>query len=1129
MVVVPASAGGDLLFVLQTDNQWQLFAVDTVERSTYKLREAAADSVSAPAMADLSTLFYREHVLTANLQLCSGGDSSCAILVGIWEGWLSVLTILEQAPGQIDIDLRKSSDVLSVTGLNLAPRVVGIATWTTRQGRCGMDPMGNPAVAILYADDHLKVLNFRCVNIDINAARLLDGPWQLENVAPVELERGCTVLGLSELPGAGAVDPGVLLVSTADDATDGCCTVTYICEDGSNYVSTLIACETADSGAQQAPLAWGVSMGVPRDRRRILLLFSSTHIVLLDIMAVATESQLQLAVARLDSAQSKVADTCYDWLVYSGDNQVSAWSINGHGIGINLGLGDLEDAAQKSVCISSSLPHRQAANQRSGARAHAPPFDESARVFRSVNCSTTFPSLGARAMLSCANADTEILKLEPATSGDRDRSLACGCAAGYHGTLAVGELSCELSDRTDGEGPIVGGATRLMTLCARGKTDAGFVICSYDALRSTHVLDVSDADSWTAATIPGLFTDSPTLAITRAKDGSIVQITDTEVIRIADGRIVDQFKLAEKNDCEAGINAIGCALLDESANRILLSMGTTLFCGEMQLGWEESLGKGQFRCGDQISALASGLSGRLVAYSEWNTNRICMLDCAKSGSLKRREATVRATALPRALQFLPCEAGSNRLLVGLADGHLMCCATTEEGLACLHVVRVGQTPVSLTLFSRRIGWACILASSSHGLVVSASEDSGGGTGLQFSRLRTQARILSLVRLSGGEDSQQQSEPVGYSEQVVWISEPEPGAGEQRLHAGSLDFALRLRWRERQLHRTPVLIATHHASGLLLLVTEDHTRVGDGVAQPIAEWPHFIHALRAYDANSLEQCGFMEMKPGHVCTALHNLEGVLPPDCFALATSAVGTESVGDGLRLGAGVCMLSVLKLKATRPDAFSRQILHFELHSSYVVGQDLSSAINVMTPCHDRDEQPAVGIAYGKNIQILRVTVNRAAEGLTPQFTFTAITRKTLTAGSATSLTYTSGYFLASELQPRHSLFRWHDDTSRSPCLVIVATDSGPHCGSESLIICNTIRAGPVVGGGGGGVDAASSAGRRRRRRGMIVYAVVGHPTGGISVLKHAADQELDVSEVLPDDADEVRKSFVHIATTMY
>lgn len=164
---VPGGAGGgDLLFAVKADSSWQLLRVDGNGRDKSTLFVQAQGQVTPPVAADKATLFHRQHLLCIGMPLHQRGEY--AVLLGIYDGWLAAVIVAGAEHGQqSDINLSSAHAALPVSGLNCPPRIIAAAAVAGR--RChplgdpeaGYDPMGNPAVALLYADDDLKVLHLR--------------------------------------------------------------------------------------------------------------------------------------------------------------------------------------------------------------------------------------------------------------------------------------------------------------------------------------------------------------------------------------------------------------------------------------------------------------------------------------------------------------------------------------------------------------------------------------------------------------------------------------------------------------------------------------------------------------------------------------------------------------------------------------------------------------------------------------------------------------------------------------------------------------------------------------------------------------------------------------------------------
>jgi hypothetical protein len=209
---LPSPAGSaDMVFALGRNLEWQVLQL---QRGGFE--PCASGALTLPVCGTSAPLFG-----CAEVQCCRlpGDAGAWAILLSVWSNWLTVLdvgagTLPAERRRQTDVPLAKCGDALPVSGA-LAPRILQLATWADANSGCesACDPCGNPAVAIVYADDTLQVLHLSCVNIDLAQAALLPGPWELQNIGITELERQCVLVPVRTNGGhRDAVPAGVLVV-----------------------------------------------------------------------------------------------------------------------------------------------------------------------------------------------------------------------------------------------------------------------------------------------------------------------------------------------------------------------------------------------------------------------------------------------------------------------------------------------------------------------------------------------------------------------------------------------------------------------------------------------------------------------------------------------------------------------------------------------------------------------------------------------------------------------------------------------------------------------------------------------------------------------------------------------------
>eukprot|EP01052_Picozoa_sp_SAG31_P017651 SAG31_NODE_1217_length_9319_cov_20.281345_2_plen_235_part_00 len=130
----------DLLFVLRTDSSWQLLRIDEESRGKCRLLQDASGRLSPPPSVPNTDLFHRrEGPLCVSLPLLACCASTCApgrsaakidastgtegsgghaVVVGIYYGWLAVVTIVRGSRtdigDQVDLALADAGDVLPV-------------------------------------------------------------------------------------------------------------------------------------------------------------------------------------------------------------------------------------------------------------------------------------------------------------------------------------------------------------------------------------------------------------------------------------------------------------------------------------------------------------------------------------------------------------------------------------------------------------------------------------------------------------------------------------------------------------------------------------------------------------------------------------------------------------------------------------------------------------------------------------------------------------------------------------------------------------------------------------------------------------------------------------------------------
>eukprot|EP01052_Picozoa_sp_SAG31_P017652 SAG31_NODE_1217_length_9319_cov_20.281345_3_plen_1115_part_00 len=1038
------------------------------------------------------------------------------------------------------------------------------------------------------------MLNLRCINIDLKAAKLLDGPWGLENVAPVEVESTCAIVSL---PG------GVLLATGCGSTGSERYTATFVHCDGSGVGSTSFssgrssALRSGDRIARQQNTllsairrrSTGLDLQQPAENAVLLAATPWKIEVSLEAPSKANlctpgevEHTVTVTVTELPEIPAP-SDAGYGWLTSAGAT-ITAWcsSCVGVSLVVDQSSESLAAAAAEKVSLRSQLGELTDG------------WTESAAPTQ-LNCSAMFTALGAHFVSAgnqseCSRAETiGGAALDSAStctaSISIDRSLAAGYGIGTAGTLAVCELGAGLEDFTAASGPTVPCATRLFVVSCK-VSHRSFLICSCDAMRISRVLDISDARAWHPSTLPGLQTDAPTLAVGRlmghgaTEAGIVCQLTDTDILMMGSTGTLEQkvSALELASVAEDGIVAgskpvFGCATIDSAAGIVIATIGKIAFCW----GCSEPLlsismnNWVAFIAADNISAVAiskepKGCNSR-IAYGEWCSNRIISgklrHDCQAITfeNFSSDSAYVHAPALIRSLQFY----GPTALIAGLASGIVLICEHTTGGLSQRQAIRIGRTPVSLCLFAGRNGSRngsnpedgaenFVFCASSHGLVVSGSTD------LTFSRVRAPSPIIGAVALPGSTVS---------TMNMAWITSEEHdpcGQGEQRLVAGRIDPDAKPRWRRRRIGSTPLLLCEHPATGLLIVATEE--TVVEGEAQTISsDTPsEQYHTLRVYDPNTLSMRGQMKLEPNHFVTAMHNLrvwyghaspnrgnvlqqDPKLPSDCFAVATvlqqqPQLQREQHSKTAGIIGGRAALSILRLRQRwAGEVVARQAVVLESlkGGSCVVGDGLDGAVSCVEPCRDRDGNMAIAVAHGSVFSIFGVTAAhvsaadagttvgngsdgcRSSSGIELQVRLDLLAERHTVAGSATALSFCEGYFLCSELQPGLSLFRWHDDHSRPAALILVARSMDPSAkgttaasspsflyGLESLLLSNR-HSDSNVGNGCSVAGVAS----RRQRRGLVLWVIACGARGGVTVLEHAAERELEVSEIPADSAD--------------
>ena len=283
MRAVPmAHRSKDLLFVLSCNMRWQLLGLEPGSRGRAcggpRLAQRLAGSLTPPAGESATTLFGRDSVQCCGLPAKRGGG---AVVFSVWDRWLTVLDF--SGPGrQTDLPLLAGSDALPVSG-DLPPRVIQLSTWAADATACtsACDAIGNFAVAVLYADDSLRLLHVASINLDLDSVALLPGPWSLQNIGITELEQECALIPVGEdirATSTPANPPsGVLVIGQGARAT-------YLSGDGEMSAQSTLpsACGSWWTGCQLPPDEHAGTAAIENGRSVVLLtryvLFRSTAV-----------------------------------------------------------------------------------------------------------------------------------------------------------------------------------------------------------------------------------------------------------------------------------------------------------------------------------------------------------------------------------------------------------------------------------------------------------------------------------------------------------------------------------------------------------------------------------------------------------------------------------------------------------------------------------------------------------------------------------------------------------------------------------------------------------------------------------------------------------------------------------
>jgi hypothetical protein len=980
---VRGRGGAELLFVLYAGMRWRLLQLDGA-----RLRERAAGTLDAPEREPAETLFGRESVVCCALR--RRGEPDC-VLLAAWDRWLTVLPLDGEAPVT---HLPLSGAAGLPTSAGLPPRVLRLVTWAGDvDATCNSaaDPMGNPAVAVLYADDGLRLLSVQCVNLDLKNHAVLPGPWGLQNVGMVEAETFCDLVPLITPREVADVGSGVLVV--------GQDVVTYISGDGEQAAQIPFAeLPGRPKPANHSALPRWQCCQVPSvgagDTGLLALLIGgeaahATTACLLQICVGSRAGRMHCGSAGADAveiAASKVALPTAD----AGRRQRALVAlVPGSGPGQMVGCaadGRVIDfrVDPKGRSVAKEMP--MMAGWWNGGNSCA---EVLATVY--VPLTRRLPGVSSEGPRCAAAAAPTACETALAVCGVDDRS---GTGDPEGGCVLLGRMGCARVATVPAATSFPELPSALHALLLPDGTS--LLLCSFSGTtRGTQVLSMREDSSPPPSGQLKLQLDqaAPTLAVGGMGRDGIVQVTD-EALHLIPARGHTSAASTVAPQCWApfadgahGAATIGAAAVCEMASLTAVGVGNEIVCCRCRSSSRDGADDPfeevapRFQCdGGQIAALGFYVpTGRdsdgrsaFLGYAEWGSNRVGVLHASTlQPAFDTGVVVLEAPSLCRSIAFFESGSGTSSgttttttvwLLVGLADGQLLCynggpmnSSRGNEGsegrMVLQHTLRVGSSPVELHCVEQGTEPsqpAFVYASSSRDLVISAAgagaageSGGGGGGGLSFADVTADERTLHIAPTAG----------LGGYGGMVWLSHPESGAASSsELSCGYIDVAQSLRWRRRDIEgHTPRLIEFHAQSQTLIVATEGPSAEksnGSRASTPPAASPQQQQRrrrrrrqmLRVLNAETLEQLAVMELAAGHVVDQL---------------TTDLPAGLLPDTLVTGAEVLMVS--SLRGRRSDS-SSSAEGGEADHPEVVGDggDVQSLLSVLRVTTTREHEHA-------------------------------------------------------------------------------------------------------------------------------------------------------------------------------
>ena len=592
--------GVELLFVLHAGMRWRLLQLDGAS-----LLERGSGTLAPPEAEPEETLFGRQEVICCPLRARGEGYS---VLLAVWDRWLTVLQLEGDAPVAAHLPLaRAGAGAALPTGAGLPPRVVRMATWAGGEGIAdsAADPLGNPAVALLYADDGLRLMSVQCVNLDLQNHAVLPGPWGLQNVGTTEAEASCDIVPLLAWPGAEGVGSGVLVV--------GQDVVTYISGDGEQAAQLSIE-DLPGGSAGKAPAAcWQCcqmpSAGGVSDAEMSALLVGSAardagRACLLSVRVGARAGRMHCGSGGADSVElsatavalpiadeESVLQRGYAALVAGGPGQVVGCAADGRLVDFT--------ADRKGKIVPKQMP--------------MPGWWAGSNGCAEVHATACVPL-------------TRRLPGVPSSSGGPAAAVFPVCET----ALAV----CGTDDRrgadTEGGCVLLGrvGSARVTTVAAAASFQqlpstlhalllpdgTSFLLCSFGGTtRGTQILSMSESSGQVSEQVQ-LDGSAPTLAVGYAGRAGVVQVTD-EAVLLVRGSSAPQRWTPPVPATADGNGPIGAAAVSELAGLVAVAVGSDIVCcrpspaGAAAQPFDEV---GRFTCTGQVAAVGFHVPSELA-------------------------------------------------------------------------------------------------------------------------------------------------------------------------------------------------------------------------------------------------------------------------------------------------------------------------------------------------------------------------------------------------------------------------------------------------------------------------------------------------------------------------------------